>query len=71
MTRLELKSIRERYGLSLRSVAFEIQERGLSKSYIGSLETGERALTKELEQRVLQAIYKADERRTKGATNEQ
>ena len=70
MTRLELKSIRERYGLSLRDVAYEVQERGLSKSYINSLENGEKVLTKELELKILQAIYKADERRTKGAVNE-
>ena len=63
MTRLELKHIRENYGFSFRQIANEIGDRGLSHQYISLIEKGEKPLNKELEQRILNAIYKADMKR--------
>lgn len=66
MTRLELADIRVRYGFSYRQIANEIGDRGLSHTYISLIEKGSKPLTKELEKRILSAIYRADEKRAKG-----
>ena len=52
MNRVELRSIRERYGYSLRKVA---QAADMSHPYLQQLENGTKPLNPELQARIMQA----------------
>lgn len=54
MNRLELRSLRERYGYSLRKVAAAA---GISHPYLQQLENGSKPLSKELEAQILNGLY--------------
>ena len=54
MTRQQLLNMRLRYGYTLRQLA---DKAGISHMEVAYLEKGERALTPELEQRIVTAMY--------------
>lgn len=63
MNRVELRSIRERYGYSLRKVA---QAADMSHPYLQQLENGTKQLNPELQARIMQALYSLAQSEARG-----
>lgn len=61
MNRVELRSIRERYGYSLRKVA---QAADMSHPYLQQLENGTKPLNPELQARIMQALSQFVQKQT-------
>lgn len=63
MNRVELRSIRERYGYSLRKVA---QAADMSHPYLQQLENGTKPLNPKLQARIMQALYSLAQSEARG-----